>query len=149
MPVLWAVSRPFVQCHPPAWQPGIPAAGPVNDHHAKLAARLRYAPPAIQLGRETVNALTFKLDQSTGAGQSSSFPNLRMDQSDGGGSPAGERHLFPEPAMPLIGFVALMPDHVLVQGLDLCRYGLGDEIEIAGQMFGYSMRVDADQVTVL
>ena len=27
------------------------------------------APPAIQLDRETVNALTFKLDQSTGAGQ--------------------------------------------------------------------------------
>ena len=34
---------------------------------AKLAARLRYAPPATQLGRQTRNALTFDLDQSTGA----------------------------------------------------------------------------------
>ena len=30
---------------------------------------LRYAPPVTQLGGETVNALTSKLDQSTGAGQ--------------------------------------------------------------------------------
>ena len=36
---------------------GYRAAGPGNDRHAKLAARLRSAPPAIQLGRETVNAL--------------------------------------------------------------------------------------------
>ena len=28
------------------------------------------APPAIQLGRETINALTFELDQSVGAGHS-------------------------------------------------------------------------------
>ena len=48
---------------------GIPAAGPGDDHHAKLAARLRYAPAATQLGRETRNALTFNLGQSTGAGQ--------------------------------------------------------------------------------
>ena len=32
------------------------------------------APPTIQLGRETVNALTFKLDQSPGAGQQNSTP---------------------------------------------------------------------------
>ena len=61
------------RCHynvdPPTWQPRIPAAGPGDDRHAKLAARLRYAPPATQLGRETRNALTFNLDQSTGAGQ--------------------------------------------------------------------------------
>ena len=57
-----------LQRDPPTWQPGIPAAGPGDDHHAKLAARLRYAPPATQLGRETRNALTFNLDQSTGAG---------------------------------------------------------------------------------
>ena len=47
-----------------------PATGTKDDRHAKLAARLRYAPPAIQLGRETVNALTFEVDQSPGAGQS-------------------------------------------------------------------------------
>ena len=50
-------------------RPGIPATGPGDDHHAKLAARLRYATPATQLGRETRVALTFELDQSTGAGQ--------------------------------------------------------------------------------
>ena len=50
-------------------QPGIPAAGPGDDRHAKLAARLRYAPPATQLGRGTRDALTFDLDHSTGAGQ--------------------------------------------------------------------------------
>ena len=50
-------------------QPGIPATGSGNDHRAKLAAQLRYAPPVIQLGGETVNALTFKPDRSTGAGQ--------------------------------------------------------------------------------
>ena len=44
----------------------LPAAGPGNDRPAKLATRLRSAPPTIQLGGETVNALTFKLDQSTG-----------------------------------------------------------------------------------
>ena len=52
----------------PHSSPGIPAAGTRDDRHAKLAARLRYAPPATQLGRETGNALTFDLDQSTGAG---------------------------------------------------------------------------------
>ena len=41
----------------------IPAAGPGNDRHAKLAARLRSTPPTIQLGGETVNALTFTPDQ--------------------------------------------------------------------------------------
>ena len=56
-----------LQRHPRTQQPGIPAAGAGNDRSAKLAARLRYAPPAIQLGRETVNALTFNLDQSVGA----------------------------------------------------------------------------------
>ena len=59
-----------LQRDPPTWQPGIPAAGSGDDHHAKLAARLRYAPPVTQLGRETRNALTFDLDHSTGAGQS-------------------------------------------------------------------------------
>ena len=58
-----------LQRDPPTWQPGIPAAGAGDDRHAKLAARLRYAPPAAQLGRKTGNALTFDLDQSTGAGQ--------------------------------------------------------------------------------
>ena len=58
-----------LQRRAPAQQPGIPAAGTRDDRHAKLAARLRYAPPAIQLGRETVNALTFEVDQSPGAGQ--------------------------------------------------------------------------------
>ena len=48
---------------------GILAGGPGDGRLAKLAARLRYAPPTTQLGRETVNALTFDLDQSTGAGQ--------------------------------------------------------------------------------
>ena len=41
-----------LQRHPPTRQPGIPAAGPGNDRRAKLAARLRYAPPAFQLGRK-------------------------------------------------------------------------------------------------
>ena len=58
-----------LQCRTPTWQPGIPATGSGNDRRAKLAARLRYAPPVIQLGGETVNALTFKPDRSTGAGQ--------------------------------------------------------------------------------
>ncbi len=53
----------------PSGTGGPPAAGTRDDRHAKLAARLRYAPPAIQLGRETVNALTFEVDQSPGAGQ--------------------------------------------------------------------------------
>ena len=39
----------------PSWPPG--------------SATLRYATPATQLGRGTRNALTFQLDQSTGAGQ--------------------------------------------------------------------------------
>ena len=33
------------------------SAGPGDDHHTKLAARIRYASPAIQLGGETVHAL--------------------------------------------------------------------------------------------
>ena len=52
-----------VAVHPPRPTP----PGTKDDRHAKLAARLRYAPPAIQLGRETVNALTFEVDQSPGA----------------------------------------------------------------------------------
>ncbi len=40
-----------------------------KPHHAKLAARLSYASRAIQLGRETRNALTSCLDPSTGTGQ--------------------------------------------------------------------------------
>ena len=56
-----------LQRHPPTQQPGIPAAGPGSDRPAKLAARLRHTPPTTQLGGETVNALTFKRDQSTGA----------------------------------------------------------------------------------
>ena len=43
---------------PPNWQPGIPAAGSGDNHHAKLAVRLGYAPPATQLGQGTGNALT-------------------------------------------------------------------------------------------
>ena len=65
------LAAPF-QRHPPAQQPGIPAAGPGNDRRAKLAARLRCAPPTIQLGGETVNALTFEPDQSPGAGHTRS-----------------------------------------------------------------------------
>ena len=61
-----------LQPHPPTQQPGIPAAGPGNDRRAKLAARLRCAPPTIQLGGETVNALTFEPDQSPGAGHTRS-----------------------------------------------------------------------------
>ena len=57
-----------LQRSPPTWQPGIPAAGTGDDHQAKLAARLRYAPPATQLGGDIVNALTFNLDRSLGAG---------------------------------------------------------------------------------
>ncbi len=33
-----------------------------------MTALVRYAPPTTQLGRETVNALTFEVDQSPGAG---------------------------------------------------------------------------------
>ena len=58
-----------LQYHPPTRQSGIPAADPGNDRHAKPAARLRSNPPATQLGGETVNVLTFKLDKSPGAGQ--------------------------------------------------------------------------------
>ena len=76
MPVLWAVSRSVVQRRAPAQQPGIPAAGPGDDRHAKLAARLRYAPPANQLGRKTIYALTFEVDQSPGAGHRRAFGNL-------------------------------------------------------------------------
>ena len=57
-----------LQRDPPTWQPGIPAAGSGDAHHAKLAARLRYAPPVTQLGRKTINALTFKPDHSVGTG---------------------------------------------------------------------------------
>ena len=46
--------------------------------HAKLAARLRYAPQVAQLGGETINALTFKLDQSVGAGQANAL--MRRDR---------------------------------------------------------------------
>ena len=58
-----------LQYHPPTRQPGIPAAAPGNVRHAKPAARLRSNPPVTQLGGEAVNALTFKLDKSPGAGQ--------------------------------------------------------------------------------
>ena len=66
-----------LQHHPPTRQPGIPAAGPGNDRHAKLGAWLRYAPLVAQLGGETVNALKFNPDRSTGAGQSIAPVNLR------------------------------------------------------------------------
>ena len=62
------------RCHYNAIRPhgslGYRPPAPEDDHHAKLAARLRYAPPATQLGRKTRNALTFETDQSVGAGQS-------------------------------------------------------------------------------
>ena len=58
-----------LQRRTPTQQSGIPAAGSGDDCDAGLAARLRFAPPAGQPGRETINALTFKLDQSEGAGQ--------------------------------------------------------------------------------
>ena len=44
------------------------AAGPGNDHYAKLAARLRYG-RSPSLAEKVVNALTFQPDQSPGAGQ--------------------------------------------------------------------------------
>ena len=53
---------------PPALQLGVPTTCPGSDHSAELATRLRYAPPADQLGGETINALTFQLDHSVGAG---------------------------------------------------------------------------------
>ena len=62
-----AITTPHART--PTQQPGIAAAGPGDGRLAKLAARLRYAPPATQLGRETSYALTFQPDQSTGAGQ--------------------------------------------------------------------------------
>ncbi len=40
----------------------------VRATEGRAAARLRCAPPATQLGRETRNALTFELDRSTGVG---------------------------------------------------------------------------------
>ena len=49
---------------------GFRTPAPGNDRPPNLAARLRYAPPVTQLGREAVNALTFELDQSPGAGHS-------------------------------------------------------------------------------
>ena len=72
-----------LQRDPPTRQPGIPAARPGDDHHAKLAARLRYAPPATQLGRGTRDALTFDLDQSTGAGHSQGLPPPPVPHSRG------------------------------------------------------------------
>ena len=72
-----------LQRDPPTWQPGLPAAGAGDGRHAKLAARLRYAPPAAQLGRKTGNALTFNLDQSTGAGQ------YRQERPSGSGGGVG------------------------------------------------------------
>ena len=75
-----------LQCRTPTWQPGIPAAGTGNDHLAKLAARLRSAPPATQLGGETAHALTFKLDQSVGAGHRRS-----RHRRGGGGRTASRR----------------------------------------------------------
>ena len=60
-----------------------PAAGARNERHAKLDGRLSVAEQGALLGRETINALTFKLDESVGAGQSPSFPKLRMRQSMG------------------------------------------------------------------
>ena len=68
-----------LQRHTPTQQPGIPAAGPGSDRHAKLAARLRSALPAIQLGRETVNALTFEPDHPMGAGQKPLFEVSTID----------------------------------------------------------------------
>ena len=58
-----------LQRNPPTWKPRIPVAGPGDGRLAKLAARLWSAAPATQRGRQTRNALTFDLDQSTGAGQ--------------------------------------------------------------------------------
>ena len=46
---------------------------PEGDRSAKLAARLRYAPPADQLGREAINGPTSKTDQSVGANQGGNY----------------------------------------------------------------------------
>ena len=49
-------------------QPWLKGACTEDNRSAKLAVRLRYATPAIQLGHKTNNALTWKPDQSEGAG---------------------------------------------------------------------------------
>ena len=49
--------------HMAAWDTG---RRPQKRSSRQAGARLRYAPPTIQLGRETANALTFKPVQSTG-----------------------------------------------------------------------------------
>ena len=66
--------------------------GYVTGHRLRkrsLAARLRYAPPTIQLGPEGVHALTFNPDQSMGAGQTGSMREasslLMVDVYLGGG----------------------------------------------------------------
>ncbi len=63
--------------HPHAMQDHRQAPTDGNDRYAKLAARLRYAPPAIQLGGETADALTFEPDHPVGAGQGKPSPSLR------------------------------------------------------------------------
>jgi hypothetical protein len=57
-----------------AWDTG---RRPRDGRLAKLAARLRYAPSAPQLGRGTRDALAFDLDQSTGAGHRPVRASLR------------------------------------------------------------------------
>lgn len=63
-----------LQRDPPTHQPGILAAGLGDGRLAQRAARLRYAPPPTQLGRESGNALSFDLDQSVRADQSDRSP---------------------------------------------------------------------------
>ncbi|MCY4586256.1 MAG: hypothetical protein OXB98_09495, partial [Bryobacterales bacterium] len=62
------------------------------DRLAKLAAPLRYAPPAIPLGRETVNALTFEVDQLPGAGQDHPYKGGIEDLRDINAYSRGEHH---------------------------------------------------------
>ena len=57
-----ALRSPFLPPGRRAASRDSPAIGSGDDCDAELAARLRSAPPDGQLGRETVNALTFKLD---------------------------------------------------------------------------------------
>ena len=45
------------------WTPITPNRGSIFHADQQLAARLRSTPPTIQLGGETVNALTFTPDQ--------------------------------------------------------------------------------------
>jgi hypothetical protein len=62
--------------------------GSKPDRSAKLAVRLRSAPPTIQIGGEATHALTFNLDQSLGADQNPMPANLENSSGAGGRYPS-------------------------------------------------------------